>query len=142
MDTNWMKLEFPSESVNVQFARTTVAIFASQLDFTLEEIEEIKVAVSEAVSNSVIHGYSDSQGNIIMKAEYTPAQFTVSVEDFGRGIPDIVQAQESGYTTVPEERMGIGLYFIHEYMDKVSLHSEVGKGTKIVMVKTVKPIQG
>ncbi len=142
MDANWMKLEFPSESVNVQFARTTVAIFASQLDFTLEEIEEIKVAVSEAVSNSVIHGYSASHGNVIMKVKYTPTQFTVSVEDFGRGISDIVQAQESGYTTIPEERMGIGLYFIQEYMDEVSLHSEVGKGTKIVMVKTVKPIQG
>ncbi|NMB38344.1 MAG: anti-sigma F factor [Firmicutes bacterium] len=132
---NWMKLEFPSESVNVLFARTAVAVFASQLEITLEELEDIKVAVSEAVSNSVIHGYRDSHGTILLSAEISDNAFVVTVEDYGCGIPDIEQAKETGYTTIPQERMGLGLIFIYELMDKVSITSEVNQGTKVVMTK-------
>ncbi|MFY9202964.1 MAG: anti-sigma F factor, partial [Limnochordia bacterium] len=132
---NWVRLEFPSESVNVLFARTAVAVFASQLDMTLEEIEDIKVAVSEAVSNCVIHAYRNTSGNIVLECRYSLEELEISVEDFGCGIPDIVQAAEAGYTTVPEERMGLGLVFIHELMDHVNIASEVGKGTKVIMTK-------
>lgn len=133
---NWIRIEFPSESVNVSFARTAIALFASQLDFTIDELEDVKVAVSEGVSNSVIHGYdNEKSGRIILEASHDLQELTVSVEDFGKGIPDITMALEAGYTTVPAERMGLGLAFIHEYMHDVKLHSEVGVGTKLVMKK-------
>ncbi|HKM17261.1 MAG: anti-sigma F factor [Firmicutes bacterium] len=134
---NWVRLEFPSESENVLFARTAVAVFASQLDFTLEEIEDIKVAVSEAVSNCVIHAYGDCSGNIVVICKYSIDELEITVEDNGCGIPDIVQASEAGYTTIPEERMGLGLVFIHELMDHVAIASEVGKGTKLLMAKRI-----
>ena len=139
---NWIKIEFPSESVNVMFARTAIALFASQLELTLEEIEEIKVAVSEAVSNCVIHAYRNSYGNIVLTAQYSDAELEVTVEDFGCGIPDIERASEASFTTIPEERMGLGLVFIHELMDHVTITSAVGKGTKVVMTKTVPENRG
>lgn len=135
--TNWIKIEFPSETVNVAFARTAVALFAAQIDLTLDELEDIKVAVSEAVSNSVIHGYQHQRGTIIVQASYGKNQLEIVVEDFGQGIPDIEQAKETGYTTIPEERMGLGLTFIFEYMDEVLLTSQVNEGTKIIMRKNV-----
>ncbi|HBG01182.1 MAG TPA: anti-sigma F factor, partial [Firmicutes bacterium] len=92
--TNWIKLEIPSDTRNVAFARTAVALFASQLDWTLDELEDIKVAVSEAVSNSMIHGYDLRQGLVNIEASYTGPELRVVVEDFGRGIADIEQAQE------------------------------------------------
>jgi len=134
---NWVKFEFPSESVNVLFARTAIAMFASQLDFTLEDIEDIKVAVSEAVSNCVIHAYRNSYGTIVLSAQYSESEIVITVEDFGCGIPDIDQACEASYTTIPEERMGLGLVFIHELMDHVQIYSQVDKGTKVVMTKKV-----
>lgn len=134
---NWIKIEFPSESINVSFARTVIAIFASQLDTTLEEIDDIKVAVSEAVSNSVIHGYRDSYGTIVLNAKFLDSALEICVEDFGCGIPDIEQAKEASYTTIPEERMGLGLLFIYELMDKVNIISEIDKGTKVIMTKEI-----
>ncbi|HHX02216.1 MAG TPA: anti-sigma F factor [Firmicutes bacterium] len=139
---NWVRLEFPSESVNVLFARTAVAVFASQLDLTLEEIEDIKVAVSEAVSNCVIHAYRDTSGSILVECKYTTAELEITVEDFGCGIPDIVQASEAGYTTIPEERMGLGLVFMHELMDHLNIASEVSKGTRVVMTKKIPQSRG
>lgn len=138
---NWIKVEFPSEPANVAFARTTIALFASQLEFTLEDLDDIKVAISEAVSNSVIHGYKDSYGKIVLEASYTDNNLVISVEDFGHGIPDIAQAKEAGYTTIPEERMGLGLVFIHEYMDDVKIQSEAEKGTKVVMHKQAESVE-
>ncbi|NLJ74825.1 MAG: anti-sigma F factor [Firmicutes bacterium] len=134
---NWIKLEFPSETVNVAFARTAIALFAAQLDLTLDELEDIKVAVSEAVSNSVIHGYQNNLGTIIVQASYGNGQLQIVVEDFGQGIPDIELAKETGYTTIPQERMGLGLTFIYEYMDDVVLTSQVNQGTKVTMKKNV-----
>lgn len=136
---NWIRLEFPSEPVNVGFARTAIAIFASQLELTLDEIEDIKVAVSEAVSNCVIHGYGASDGNIKMEAKYSEQEIEISIEDFGCGIPDIVQAKEVSFSTIPEERMGLGLVFIHELMDQVTISSQVGQGTKVTMIKVFQP---
>jgi stage II sporulation protein AB (anti-sigma F factor) len=138
---NWIKLDIPSDTRNVAFARTAVALFASQLDWTLDELEDIKVAVSEAVSNSVIHGYSLQEGVVIVEARYEGPELSISIEDFGQGIADIEQAQEVGFTSIPEERMGLGFTFMHEYMDQVLVASEVGKGTKVTMVKRVKDVE-
>jgi len=135
---NWVKLEFPSETVNVSFVRTTVAMFASQLTFSLEEIEDIKVAISEAVSNCVIHGYRDKYGNIFVQASHDGDELEVKITDYGHGIADIEQAKEAGYTTVPEERMGLGMAFMHEYMDRVLISSEVGTGTTVILYKKAK----
>ena len=136
-DTNWVKFEIPSDTRNVAFARTAVALFASQLDWTLDELEDIKVAVSEAVSNSIVHGYQLQEGVVRVEASYEGRRLTIVVEDFGQGIPDVEQAQETGYTTIPEERMGLGFTFMHEYMDQVLVSSEVQKGTKVILIKEV-----
>lgn len=135
--TNWIKLEIPSDTRNVAFARTALALFASQLDWTLDELEDIKVAVSEAVSNSIIHGYLLQEGNVYINASYTDNELTIVVEDYGQGIPDIEQAQETGYTTIPEERMGLGFTFMHEYMDEVLVSAQIQEGTKVTMTKRV-----
>jgi|SRR5690554_2364217 stage II sporulation protein AB (anti-sigma F factor) len=134
---NWIKLEFPSDSRNVGFARTAVALFASQLDWTLDELEDIKVAVSEAVSNCVIHAYRLEEGLVKLEVSHDGSSLEILVEDSGVGIPDIELARETGYTSVPEERMGLGFTFMHEYMDEVQVYSEVDKGTRVRMVKKV-----
>ncbi|NLL43409.1 MAG: anti-sigma F factor [Firmicutes bacterium] len=139
--TNWIKLEIPSDTRNVAFARTAVALFASQLDWTLDELEDIKVAVSEAVSNSVIHGYALQEGLVKIEASYEGPKLSIIIEDFGQGIADIEQAQEVGFTSIPEERMGLGFTFMHEYMDQVLVASEVDKGTKVTMIKRVKDVE-
>ncbi|HHW72505.1 MAG TPA: anti-sigma F factor [Firmicutes bacterium] len=136
-ERNWVKFEFPSDTRNVAFARTAVALFASQLDWTLDELEDIKVAVSEAVSNSIIHGYQLGAGIVRVEVEYEGSKLTIVVEDYGQGIPDVAQAQETGFTTIPEERMGLGFTFMHEYMDEVLVSSEVQKGTKVILIKEV-----
>ncbi|MGI6673646.1 MAG: anti-sigma F factor [Limnochordia bacterium] len=136
-ERNWVKFEFPSDTRNVAFARTAVALFASQLDWTLDELEDIKVAVSEAVSNSIIHGYQLGAGIVRVEVEYEGSKLTIVVEDYGQGIPDVAQAQEAGFTTIPEERMGLGFTFMHEYMDEVLVSSEVQKGTKVILIKEV-----
>ena len=135
--TNWIKLEIPSDTRNVAFARTAVALFASQLDWTLDELEDIKVAVSEAVSNSVIHGYGLQDGIIHMDVSYQGSALRIRIEDFGKGIEDLEAAQEVGYTSIPEERMGLGFTFMHEYMDEVLVTSELGMGTTVTMIKRV-----
>lgn len=138
-NTNWIKLEFPGDTRNVAFARAAIALFAAQLDWTLDELEDIKVAVSEAVSNSVIHGYQLQGGVVEVEASYAENVLTIVIEDFGQGIPDIEQARETGYTSIPEERMGLGFTFMYEYMDEVFVASEIAKGTKVTMVKRVNP---
>ena len=138
---NWIKLEIPSDTRNVAFARTAVALFASQLDWTLDELEDIKVAVSEAVSNSVIHGFGLQEGLVKIGASYTGPELRIVIEDFGRGIADIEQAQEVGFTSIPEERMGLGFTFMHEYMDEVLVASQVDTGTTITMIKRVRDLE-
>lgn len=136
--TNWIKLEFPSDTRNVAFARTALALFASQLDWTLDELEDIKVAVSEAISNSIIHGYQLQDGVVHVEASYVNDTLKVSVEDFGKGIADIEQAKETGFSSIPQERMGLGFTFMYEYMDEVLVSSEPEKGTKVIMSKKVR----
>lgn len=134
---NWIRLEFPSETRNVGFARTALALFASQLDWTLDEIEDIKVAVSEAVSNCVIHGYGLERGVIRIEASHGDNVLEIVIEDFGRGIEDLQLAQETGYSSIPAERMGLGFTFMHEYMDEVQLASEIDRGTTVKLSKKV-----
>ena len=130
-----VRLEFYSRSENVAFARAAAAVFASRLDFTLDEIEEIKVATSEAVSNAVVHGYPHRPGLIRLILDVEGGALVVTVEDDGVGIDDVQWAQEPAHTTVPEERMGLGLVFIHEYMNDVQIRSKPGHGTQLRMVK-------
>ncbi|MBO8138551.1 MAG: anti-sigma F factor [Desulfotomaculum sp.] len=134
---NQCKLQFKSLAENVAFARVTVAAFASQLDYTLNELEEIKVAVSEAVTNAVVHGYeNDSQHFIEITVSLTEKGMEIKVEDRGKGIEDVDRALEPAYSTDPE-RMGLGFVFMKSFMDDFRVESEKGQGTKVVMFKKV-----
>lgn len=132
-------IEFLSKPENVAFARQSVAIFAAQLDFSIDDIDEIKVAVSEAVSNAVIHGYGDEPGMVRIEVKLCKDELEVTVADQGRGIADVAWATQPTHTTRPEERMGLGLVFVREYMDELSIESAVGKGTTVRMVKKAGP---
>lgn len=126
-------LEFSSRSSNVAFARVAVAAFASQLDFTLSDLEEIKVAVSEAVTNAIIHGY-DSNPDHTVRLEIKVAEEFLEIEviDGGRGIKDISKALEPVYSTDPE-RMGLGFAFMQSFMEKFALSSSPDQGTRVKM---------
>lgn len=137
MVDNKVSIEFISKSQNEGFARVAVAAFVAQLDPTLEEISDVKTAVSEAVTNSIIHGYENRKGEIIrIEAEITNNEVTISVEDFGIGIKDIEEAMEPLYTSKPElERSGMGFTVMESFMDSLEVFSKEGKGTKVVMKK-------
>lgn len=135
---NHMKMEIAGLPENVSFARVVVATFASQLDFTLDEIEEIKVAVSEAVSNAIIHGYQNQPGGTVrIWASIEEDRLEVRVEDSGVGIANIEQAMLPAYTTC-SDRMGLGFSFMQSFMDEVKVESAVNQGTQIYLRKTVK----
>lgn len=135
MANNRVKMEMSSRSENIAFARVAVAAFAAQLEFTLAEIEEIKVAISEAVSNCVIHGYGGRPDETVyITLEIDGEQLKLEVEDFGVGIEDIEAAMQPAFST-GEERMGLGLVFINSFMNEMELISEPGKGTLVRMVK-------
>lgn len=137
-DTNEMLLEFESKSQNESFARTVVAAFAAQLDPTIEELADIKTAVSEAVTNSIIHGYVDCVGIIKMHCIISENELTVEIHDSGVGIENITKAMEPLYTTRPElERSGMGFSFMEAFMDELEVKSTIGKGTTIKMKKRV-----
>ena len=131
---NRMNLIFDSRSENVGIARVTAAAFAAQVEFTLPEIDEIKVAISEAVSNAVIHGYNNLDGQIELTMELFEDYLEYTITDWGRGIEDVEQARQPAWSTEPE-RMGLGFVFMESFMDELEVTSEVGKGTKVRMVK-------
>lgn len=131
---NRVKMVFPSKSENVGIARIVAAAFAAQVDLTLSDLEEIKVAVSEAVSNAVIHGYSGSAGDIEFEMILESGSLEFVIADYGRGIADIAQARQPSYSTDPE-RMGLGFVFMESFMDKLVVESQVGRGTTVRMVK-------
>ena len=140
MFNNEMKLEFISKSSNEAFARVAVAAFASQLDPTIEELADIKTAVSEAVTNSIIHGYEKKQGVVKISSWLTENEIIIEISDKGKGIENIEMAKEPLYTTKPNlERSGMGFTIIESFMDKVDVESIVGLGTKVTMSKTIKP---
>ncbi len=136
---NEMKLEFVSKSANEAFARITVAAFASQLDPTIEELADIKTAVSEAVTNSIIHGYDKKQGIVKVFARLKEKEIIIEISDKGKGIENIDIAKEPLYTTKPNlERSGMGFTIMESFMDKVEIESVVGLGTKVTMSKKIK----
>ena len=136
---NTMKLEFPSKSANEGFARSAIACFAAQLDPTLEELGDIKTAVSEAVTNSIVHAYPDSIGVIKIAARILEGGILeITVRDKGRGIPDIGLAREPLFTTGGEERSGMGFTIMESFMDKLNVRSVPGKGTAVVMRRKIR----
>lgn len=135
---NQMTVEFDSVSKNESFARVVVAAFVSRLDPTLEEIADIKTAVSEAVTNSIIHGYDNQDGRIRIETNIVGDIVTVIVTDFGVGISDINKAMEPMYTSKPElERSGMGFAFMEAFMDELFVESTPGEGTVVTMRKVI-----
>lgn len=134
---NQMKLEFLSIPANVAFARVAVASFASQLDYTLPDLEEIKVAVSEAVSNAIIHGYENAPDKFVRVIAFlTKNALQIIIEDDGRGIENIEEALKPAFSTDPE-RMGLGFVFMQSFMDSFDIDSAPARGTRVTMVKKV-----
>ena len=142
MDKNYdneMKIEFISNPNNEALARISVASFVASLDPTIEEISDIKTAVSEAVTNSIIHGYENTKGIVTIKARTIHNTIEIEVIDNGKGIEDIEKAKEALYTTKPElERSGMGFTIMENFMDEMQVQSTVGEGTTVFMKKTIK----
>lgn len=135
---NKIKLSFYSISENESFARVTVASFATRLDPTVEELSDIKTAVSEAVTNCIVHGYRDGIGIITIECEIVDREITITVSDEGVGIPDVDLAMTPMYTTKPEEeRSGMGFSFMEIFMDELKVESENGAGTVVTMKKRI-----
>ena len=131
---NEVTLEFPSRSSNEGFARSAVACFAAQMDPTLNELEDIKTAVSEAVTNAIVHAYPDSIGKVLVKVRICPGNvLEITVKDHGKGIPDI--DREPMFTTGGEERSGMGFTIMESFMDRLTVRSVPGKGTSVAMKK-------
>jgi stage II sporulation protein AB (anti-sigma F factor) len=135
---NSMKTEFLSRSANEGFARTAAACFAAQLDPTLDEIGDIKTAVSEAVTNSIVHAYPDSLGKIVMRLKiFDDNSLEIMIKDFGVGIPDIEKAMTPLFTTGGEERSGMGFTIMDSFMDKLKVRSVPGRGTTVTMRRKI-----
>ncbi len=136
---NKIKVEFPSVSDNERFARTVAAAFIVELDPTIDQLSEVKTAVSEAVTNAIIHGYDEGEGIITLEGEIYDRTVELSVSDNGAGIPDIRRAREPLFTGKPEmERSGMGFTIMETFMDSIDVESEVGKGTRVTMRKCLK----
>lgn len=135
---NYVTVEFLSRSSNEGFARVAAAGFAAQLDPTLDEIGDIKTAVSEAVTNAIVHAYPDKLGKIVLKLKILEGNvLEITVRDWGRGIEDIQQAREPLFTTGGEERSGMGFTIMESFMDRVNIRSAVNRGTSVVMRKRI-----
>ena len=136
---NEMKLEFISKSNNEAFARISVAAFVSQLDPTIEEISDIKTAVSEAVTNAIVHGYEDSMGIVTIICKIHENEVYIEISDNGKGIENIEIAKQPLYTTRPNlERSGMGFTIMESFMDELNIQSILGLGTKVTMKKKIK----
>ena len=138
--SNYIKVEFPSHTSNEGFARAAVSAFASQLDPTLEELGDLRTAVSEAVTNAIVHAYPDSIGRILLRLRI-PEENTleITVRDWGRGIEDVEKAMRPLYTTGGEERSGMGFTIMDSFTDKLRVRSQPGKGTSVTMRKKISP---
>lgn len=133
-----MKMEFTSQSENEGFARVAVGAFIAGLNPTVDELADIKTAVSEAVTNAIIHGYDQKEGKVWITCQITEQEIEVCVVDNGKGIADIDKAREPLFTTRPElERSGMGFTFMEAFMDEVWVASGVGQGTRITMRKKI-----
>lgn len=136
---NHMELCFDAASVNESFARMAVVAFISELDPTLEELEDVRMAVSEAVTNAIIHGYNNRENEKVwIKCKYKDEKFEIEIEDKGVGIADVHKAMEPFYTTDEgQKRAGMGFAFMNAFMDEVSVESELGNGTIVKMKKEI-----
>lgn len=135
---NYMRLVFPSRSENESFARVAVASFAAQLDPTMEQLTELKTAVSEAVTNAIIHGYENREGEVRIHCSIVMGTVEVVVEDDGSGILDVEQARQPMYTSRPElERSGMGITIMENFVDDLRIESVPGQGTRVMMRKTI-----
>ena len=141
--SNYIKLEFPSKSINEGYARSAIAAFAAQLDPTLEELGDIRTAVSEAVTNAIVHAYPDAIGTIWMKARILDGdKLEITIRDKGRGIENLSQAMEPLFTTGGEERSGMGFTIMESFTDKLKVRSAPGKGTTVTMVRRIRRRRG
>ena len=135
---NQVTLEFPSRSANEGFARTAAACFAAQLDPTLEEVNDIKTAVSEAVTNAIVHAYPDVIGKVSMKLRIREGHILeIAVRDWGVGIADVEQARTPLFTTGNEERSGMGFTIMESFMDTLKVRSAPGRGTTVTMARRI-----
>ncbi len=140
---NQSTLLFPSKSCNEAFARTTTACFAAQLDPTLEELGDIKTAVSEAVTNAIVHAYPQELGVVTLRLRILEGNLLeIMVKDRGVGIPDVERAREPLYTTGDDSRSGMGFTIMESFMDSLRVRSTPGKGTTVLMRKRISPRRG
>lgn len=139
-ENNYIKLEFPSRSSNEGFARAAAAAFASQLDPTMEELGDLRTAVSEAVTNAIVHAYPDSIGRVSMRMRILDGcTVEISVRDWGRGIEDVEKAMTPLYSSGGEERSGMGFTIMASFMDSLRVRSAPGRGTTVTMRKLFSP---
>ena len=137
---NEVTLAFPSRSSNEGFARAAVSCFAAQMDPTLNELEDIKTAVSEAVTNAIVHAYPNQLGKIVMKLRLLENQtLELVIRDWGCGMEDVEQARQPLFTTGGEERSGMGFTIMESFMDSLKVRSVAGRGTTVVMKKKIAP---
>ena len=135
---NYIKLDFPARSVNEGFARAAAAAFAAQMDPTLEELGDIRTAVSEAVTNAIVHAYPETIGLVTMRLRLLEGNvLELTVKDRGVGIPDVKKAMEPMYSTGGEERSGMGFTIMDSFMDKLRVRSSPGRGTTVTMTKKI-----
>ena len=140
---NQVILEFPSRSANEGFARAAAACFAAQLDPTLEEVNDVKTAVSEAVTNAIVHAYPDTIGKVRMRLRLREeGMLEILVRDWGVGIPDVEQARAPLYTTGGAERAGMGFTIMESFMDRVKVRSQPGKGTSVTLTRRIRRREG
>ena len=136
---NYIKLEFPARSVNEGFARAAAAAFAAQMDPTMEELGDVKTAVSEAVTNAIVHAYPDTVGTVQMRLRLLDGNtLEIMVRDRGRGIPDVKKAMEPRFSTGGEERSGMGFTIMGSFMDSLRVRSAVDRGTTVTMSKRIR----
>ncbi len=136
---NELKMTFSSKSINEGFSRVAVSAFAASLDPNIEELTDIKTAVSEAVTNAVVHGYRESEGKIYISVEiFEKSLVRITVKDKGTGIEDVEKAMEPLFTTAGTERAGLGFAVMESFMDKVKVKSTVGKGTTVTLTKKIR----
>jgi stage II sporulation protein AB (anti-sigma F factor) len=137
---NYIKMEFPNRSANEGFARAAAAGFAAQLDPTLEELGDIKTAVSEAVTNCIVHAYPEELGRISMRMRIVKERrLEIVIRDWGRGIDDVERAMQPMFTTGGEDRSGMGFTIMESFTDRLKVRSTPGRGTTVTLERTIKP---
>ena len=135
---NYMKVSFDAKSINESLARVIVMGFMTDMNPTLDELQDVKTAVSEAVTNAIIHGYQDEDKQVEMVCEREDQKLTITIEDHGVGIENVEQAREPFFTTKPDmERSGMGFAFMESFMDQVEVYSKLGEGTRVTMTKYI-----